>query len=710
MPSRREYHVTKHKRRPRRGSLVDRGCNGGIVGADVRVIYKYPGQEVDVTGIDNHQLNSLALVDAVGKTISNHGPVLAICRQYAHHAAASRSIHSCIQIEHYKNRVNDVSKLAPGGGQYIKTLHGYFLPIDIENGLPYLKMEPPSDDDMNTLPVVILTSDGRWDPRVLDNVISDNDEWHQDIKPMDDGLVQSDWDAFGEYKKLTPPQPFIKLADPADPLPSIEEALLPQPDINDRSDDIDDDDLEVNHYSLRKAFHVLRNLNTVLITPERELTQAFPTESSPADPDPTPGQTSSIESPSSTSTPKRRDYKKFAPYFLFVPLEKIRKTFENATQCATNVVCGPHITQTIRSPYPALNIHRRHEDVMTDTVYAEVPAIDTGGQTMAQIFIGRSSHVCDVFGMTNEKEFVNTLSDVIRKRGAMDTLVSDHAAVEMSRRVEEVLRQCHTKSRQMEPNYQHQNFAEHRYRHIKRHHKFIMNYRDVDPCAWLLCLKWITDVMNMTAEESLHWRTPLEVLTGQTTDISIALLFMFWDVVYVSRYKDKHYSGGIGTKKSDEIRGRFVGFSWNVGHALTFLILTDDSRKVISRSRVRLANVPENNLKLDREAGEEPDGLPIIKSKYNPEDKEDVQLPTINITESPILAEYDRREQEERLSPKEAGEPTSIPNAATGQETGEQTSNEEKAPKTTEGGEQPKLTPPKTTKIGELPKSNPNKP
>ena len=58
---------------------------------------------------------------------------------------------------------------------------------------------------------------------------------------------------------------------------------------------------------------------------------------------------------------------------------------------------------------------------------------------MAQIFIGRKSLVIDVYGMGTEKEFVNTLEDVIRKRGAMDKLISDSARVEISRRVKDIL-------------------------------------------------------------------------------------------------------------------------------------------------------------------------------------------------------------------------------------------------------------------------------
>ena len=83
--------------------------------------------------------------------------------------------------------------------------------------------------------------------------------------------------------------------------------------------------------------------------------------------------------------------------------------------------------------------------------------------------------------------------------------------------------------------------------------------------------------MNHTALERLGWHTPVELLQGQMPDISIMLVFLFWDVVYVSHHKDDNYARQIGSKKSSEVRGCFVGFAWDVGHALTFKVLTDDS-------------------------------------------------------------------------------------------------------------------------------------
>ena len=141
------------------------------------------------------------------------------------------------------------------------------------------------------------------------------------------------------------------------------------------------------------------------------------------------------------------------------------------------------------------------------------------------------------------------------------------------------------------------------------------------------------DIMNHTSERSLNWKPPLQVLTGQTIDISILLQFLFWDIVYVLRYDDHQYHGQIGSKKSSEIRGRFVGFAWNVGHALTFKVLTDDSNKVICRSRVRLSKEGENNLKLDS-MQEARNSKQFVKSTRD--QHEDVILPTMEAFDSPF--------------------------------------------------------------------------
>ena len=140
---------------------------------------------------------------------------------------------------------------------------------------------------------------------------------------------------------------------------------------------------------------------------------------------------------------------------------------------------------------------------------------------MAQFYIGRNSHVADAFGSLTEKQFVNTLEDIIRSRGAMDLLISDSAKVETSGRVGDLLQSYKINDWQSEPHFQHQNFAERRYRDIKACVIVIMNATGANPNEWLLILKYVIFIHNRMAVKSLGWITPLEKLTGQTPDISI---------------------------------------------------------------------------------------------------------------------------------------------------------------------------------------------
>ena len=74
------YTVTNHSTRSSRGSLVDRGANGGILGCDAKPFFTHT-RTVNVTGIDNHELNHLKIVDASAKVMTQRGPVVVILKQ-----------------------------------------------------------------------------------------------------------------------------------------------------------------------------------------------------------------------------------------------------------------------------------------------------------------------------------------------------------------------------------------------------------------------------------------------------------------------------------------------------------------------------------------------------------------------------------------------------------------------------------------------------
>jgi hypothetical protein len=221
--------------------------------------------------------------------------------------------------------------------------------------------------------------------------------------------------------------------------------------------------------------------------------------------------------------------------------------------------------------------------------------------------------------MKTDSHFIQSLWDTIRLSGAMDVLVSDRAQVEISKKVQDVLRFLCIKDTQSEPNQQHQNSAERRYKSAKFNSQQTMNMSGAPAECWLLCMQYTCFVMNRMALQSLHWRTSFESLHGQTPDISMVYRFKFHDRIY---YKKMESRGGNGDV-SDESAGYFVGFSETVGHPMTYKVLTDDSRKVIYRSRIRLATL-DPNLQLDPPVDERfRDNIQDLDHPQNPTEAED---------------------------------------------------------------------------------------
>ena len=159
------------------------------------------------------------------------------------------------------------------------------------------------------------------------------------------------------------------------------------------------------------------------------------------------------------------DYNKFKPYFGWVNAETIKKTFENSTQWVVTSTRFPK-RKHFKSRFPAFKIPHGNEAVATDTIFSDTPAIGSG-VTMAQILVGKDSLVSDVYPMHSSKQFVNTLEDNIRFRGAMSKLISDYAQVEFSNKVKDILGMYHSSCWHSEPYHQNQNPSEWWYGTIK---------------------------------------------------------------------------------------------------------------------------------------------------------------------------------------------------------------------------------------------------
>ena len=92
----------------------DRGANGGLAGSDVRNLSK-SSRKCTVTGIDQHQINGLDIVQWAALVKTNHGYGNLIMNEYDYYGKG-HTIHSSGQIEWNKNQVDERS-VKVGGSQ-----------------------------------------------------------------------------------------------------------------------------------------------------------------------------------------------------------------------------------------------------------------------------------------------------------------------------------------------------------------------------------------------------------------------------------------------------------------------------------------------------------------------------------------------------------------------------------------------------------------
>ena len=177
--------------------LIDRGANGGLAGADVRVIHTTP-RKINIVGIDDHELTGLNVVTAAALLDTQKGPIIGIFHEYAL-LGKGKSIHASGQMEWLNCQVDDRSKIV-GGAQRIETSEGYVIPLSIESGLVYMHtIRIPTDQDLQNYPHVFFTSPDIWDASVLDHEITPSllDDINQHF---DDSLLQDS--IFDEYGDL----------------------------------------------------------------------------------------------------------------------------------------------------------------------------------------------------------------------------------------------------------------------------------------------------------------------------------------------------------------------------------------------------------------------------------------------------------------------------------------------------------------------------
>ena len=330
------------------------------------------------------------------------------------------------------------------------------------------------------------------------------------------------------------------------------------------------------------------------------------------------------------SSPQEPDWNTQRPFFAWTSPSSIKDTFNATTRHGTAPHTQDYIKKHFKPRNPVFSIPRCSEDVATDTIFSDTPAVDDGS-TMAQFFCGHDTLVCDAYGIKSTKQFINTLSDNMSKWGAMDTLISDGGKYDISKGVIELLHSLFIQDYQSESYHQHQNKTENCFGPAKRYTNTVMNTSGCLACCWLLCLQYICVILHHLASPTLQGICPVQALQGTTPDISFMLHPSFYEPVYYridSSEPDVNFPSS-----SNEDKGYWVGFSNSPGDHLTWRILTEDTHKIIICSGIQSALRTTTNQCLASPSGEGttlPFSIPYPQpsKNYLPLDPFDESTPT----------------------------------------------------------------------------------
>jgi hypothetical protein len=570
------YHVSKRKiSKTNSISLVDRGANGFVGGSDC-VLIGHPSspRSVSITGIDNHQMVNIPIATVGAHVMSNRGPVICIFNEVAY-TGNHQSILSAIQMEHYGITVDDKSKAA-GGQARLSTPDGYLFPLSISGGLPYMHMRPYTDDEYSSLPHVIMTSPQVWDPRIFDDIIDPNEA--TTILPEQlHKLPHQDYDVRGEYVLSSIRSSNQSLLTFGSNGNAEFTQFVQLPELDNQDDIVDptaspatvDFWLHEAEYCHNEAI-----ARCVYVAQLDQPEHLF---------DGTQSATDRHAHSPRIHTPSKRDYGSMQRFFAWLPTKMIQETFKNSTQYGFQPVSPDgNLFKRWQSPNPAMNIFRLNDDLLTDKIHADTPAIE-GGHTEAQVFFGRKCHIIHVEPISKIRKFIHCLQDFVRKWGAPNRLLGDHAANQSSFKVMDYLRLLWIGFWCSEPYYQHQNMFERRYQTFKRVTNRLMDRTGTPPHLWFLCLCYVAYVMNRVSDPSLNHRQPHLVATGRVADISAILSFQWMEPIY---YK---LDDSAFPSESGEALGYWVGIAEHVGHSMTYCIWNKKTGTILHRSAIRTA-------------------------------------------------------------------------------------------------------------------------
>ena len=260
-----------------------------------------------------------------------------------------------------------------------------------------------------------------------------------------------------------------------------------------------------------------------------------------------------------------------------IGLETAKRTLQVTTQQGIRTALHP-LHRRYRVDHLHLNRRRLNGDWFTDTLFSKI--ISLQGNTCAQVYT--NGNYTSVHPMTSKSRVGITLTEFSDDVGIPDSLTSD-GAMEMVGPKTDFMKEVNrlkVRLKRAEVGRSNQNYAaEREIGELKKRWRNRMIRKKVPKRLWDYGLVYEAGILNRIPRGN-SGRTGLEIVTGETPDISEWVDFEFYDRVWFYDHKK------IEMDSTGRRLARWLGIAHRVGSDLCYWLLLPNG-KVLARTTVQ---------------------------------------------------------------------------------------------------------------------------
>ena len=234
-----------------------------------------------------------------------------------------------------------------------------------------------------------------------------------------------------------------------------------------------------------------------------------------------------------------------------------------------------------------LKYNRLKCQLYSDTFFLTVDSVQ--GNKCGQLFTTEFGF-CKFVPMKNKSEAGYALQETIREIGIPNHIHMDGAKELTQGKWRDICWDANITTTQTERDSPWQNRTEIEIRELKRHVRRFMTRTKTPSILWDFCCQYTAELRNYLARPlpQLHARTPHEILTGNTPDISEFLEFTWYEPVW-------YYKPAPFPEQTRKLV-RWIGVAHRVGQAMCFWLLPMTG---VPMARTTIQKIQQDDLTTD---------------------------------------------------------------------------------------------------------------